>query len=92
MIFTQDQWRQVRDRWEMSNREWEPNEIILAAAIHDALELGVHQSWINYWEDDRDPDDTGAWSSCVYVLANPSKWQEDYGLRYSIPYEDWVKR
>lgn len=88
MIFTRDQWREIKNRWNDSGREWVPNEIIQAAAEHDARELGIHQRWIDHWNDNNRGG--GAWASCAYVLAEPEEYYENGKLRYSVSREDWV--
>ena len=83
MIFNEQQWREIYRRWEDSAREWEPNEIIMAAIEHDALEYGIHPTWIELWNE----ADQDAWESCLCLLGDRSAFADRIRF-YRMPFDE----
>lgn len=85
MIFTREQWETVYKRHRLDS-DWVPDEIIQAAAEHDAKELGLDLSWLDLW--DRNGNGAPRWVNCVVLLGANVKLDTPW----TRPAEEWLSR
>jgi hypothetical protein len=84
MIFAREQWETVYKRHRL-DEDWIPNEIIQAAAEHDAKELGLDLSWLDLWY--RNGGGAPRWVNCVILLGTNVKMD----TAWTRPVEEWLK-
>jgi hypothetical protein len=89
MIFTKEQWKKVYDRYRADFNRKEtrlPPDVILDILELDAVEHGIHPTWVKFWVD---RSDNARWANAVYVIIKfppgkfPHDWDKDRGVRKS---------
>lgn len=71
MILTKMQHWELRGRREgKGNEHYRPDASVLAIIELDALEHGIHPTWIEFW---MNPSDPGRWANISYVIARCDK-------------------
>jgi hypothetical protein len=87
MIFTPNQWRTVyykhraHDSVKLITR---PSELIIAILDQDAVEFGIHPSWVEWWNHGEGSDYNGRWANTVCVMLQ-------YGITHKMFLETWSK-
>lgn len=83
MILTRQQHWELRCRREgEAGRDYRPDASVLAIIELDALEHGIHPTWIQFWMDEGDP---GRWANLCYVIAHYEKDDEQMRNTWSKP-------
>jgi hypothetical protein len=85
VIFTLKQWHRVYDKYHGGGKPVDtvrPPDLLIGILDRDAVEFGIHPTWVEWWNHGEGSDYNSRWANTVHVML----W---YGREHKMFLETW---